>query len=84
MASPQVAGIVATLLQARPHYTQQQVLDWLIENAANNRLDDPTTGTPATDYTNYYALQGAPNRYLQTPFTSGFPYRFTGGISFSS
>jgi subtilisin family serine protease len=84
MASPQVAGIIATILQARPHYTQQDALDWLAETAASGRLTDPTTGTPATDYVNYYALQGAPNRYLQTPFTSGFPYRFTGGISFSS
>ena len=84
MASPQVAGIVATLLQARPTYNQQNVRDWLAEQAATGRLYDPTTGTPATDYVNYYALQGAPNRYLQTPFTSGFPYKFTGGISFSS
>jgi subtilisin family serine protease len=84
MASPQVAGIVATLLQARPQYNQEQVRAWLEETAANSRLYDPTTGTPSTDYTNYYALQGAPNRYLQTPFTSGFPYKFTGGISFSS
>lgn len=84
MASPQVAGIVATLLQARPHYTQDDVRNWLAEKAASGRLYDPTTGVPATDYVNYYALQGAPNRYLQTPFTSGFPYRFTGGISFSS
>lgn len=84
MASPQVAGIVATLLQARPNYTQEDVRNWLFDQAASGRLDDPTTGTPATDYVNYYALQGSNNRYLQTPFVSGFPYKFTGGISFSS
>ena len=84
MASPQVAGIVATILQSRPNYTQQDVLDWLAETAASGRLYDPTTGTPSTDYVNYYALQGAPNRYLNTPFVSGIPYRFSGGISVSS
>jgi subtilisin family serine protease len=84
MASPQVAGIVATLLQARPNYTQQDMRNWLFDQAASGRLYDPTTGTPSTDYVNYYALQGAPNRYLNTPFVSGIPYRFSGGISVSS
>lgn len=84
MACPQVTGIVATLLQARPHYKQADVVEWLNETAAEGRLYDPTTGTPATDYVNYYALQGGPNKYLQTPFVSGFPFKFTGGISFSS
>ena len=59
-------------------------MEWLNETAAEGRLYDPTTGTPATDYVNYYALQGSPNKYLQTPFVSGFPFKFTGGISFSS
>jgi len=84
MASPNVAGVVATLLQARPNYTQEDVRAWLEEQAAEGRLYDPTTGTPATDYVNYYALQGGPNKYLQTPFTSGYPQRFAGGIRFSS
>jgi len=83
MASPQVAGIVATLLQARPSYTQEDVRNWLAETAATGRLNDPTTGTPATDYINYYALQGSPNRYLQTPFVNQYAYQFSGGLSFS-
>ena len=84
MASPQVAGIVATLLQARPNYTQEDVRNWLFDQAASGRLYDPTTGTPSTDYLNYYALQGAPNRYLQTPFVSAYPYQVSGGLSVSS
>ena len=84
MASPQVAGIVATLLQARPSYTQEDVRNWLAETAATGRLNDPTTGTPATDYINYYALQGSPNRYLQTPFVNQYAYQVSGGLSVSS
>lgn len=84
MASPQVAGIVATLLQARPTYTPAQCLAWVQEVSANNRLFDATTGTPSTDYLQSRALQGAPNNYLQTPFTSGTPQKFTGGIQFTT
>jgi subtilisin family serine protease len=83
MASPQVCGIVATLLQARPYYTQQDCVNWIQEQAAIGRLYDPSTGTPSTDYQNYYALQGAGNRYLQTPFVSGIPQEVTGGLSIS-
>jgi len=84
MASPQVAGVVATLLEARPTYTQTDVLSWLQDNAAVGRLNDPSTGTPATDYVNYRALQGSVNRYLQTPFVSANPAQYSGGITFTS
>ena len=83
MAAPQVTGILATLLQARPSYKQAECLSWIQDQATNSRLFDPTTGTPSTDYQNLRALQGANNKYLQTPFVSGLKYNFTGGISFS-
>jgi len=83
MAAPQVTGILATLLQARPSYKQAECLAWIQDQATNSRLFDPTTGTPSTDYQNLRALQGANNKYLQTPFVSGLKYNFTGGISFS-
>ncbi|MDB4726174.1 S8 family serine peptidase [bacterium] len=83
MASPQVCGILTQLLQARPHYTQADCLAWLQDQAVDNRLNDPTVGTPSTDYQNFRALNGANNKYLQTPFVSGLKYNFTGGISFS-
>ena len=83
MACPNVAGIVATLMQLRPDYTPQQCMAWIKDQAINNRLYDPTAGTSA-DYTNTRALQGAPNNYLQTPFVSGEPQKFSGGIQFSS
>lgn len=83
MAAPQVTGILAQILQARPYYTQKECLAWIQENAADTRLYDPTTGTPATDYVNSRALQGASNKYLQTPFTSGLKYNLKGGITFT-
>ena len=84
MACPQVAGIIATLLEARPNYTAADCLAWLQDQAANGRLNDPTTGTPSTDYVNYRALQGSPNRYLQTPFVNQYAYQVSGGLSVSS
>lgn len=74
MASPQVAGVVACLMEARKTYTSSQVLEWLQSSSQSNRLYDPTTGTPSTDYQNYRALQGAANLYLQTPFVNPNPY----------
>lgn len=74
MASPQVAGVLACLLEARPHYTQAQCLRWLQEVSESNRLYDPTTGIPSTDYNNKRALQGAANLYLKTPFVGTQPY----------
>lgn len=74
MASPQVAGILATILEARPTYTQTECLNWLNEVGELNRLYKPTTGTPSTDYNNYRALQGAKNLYLKTPFVNTKPY----------
>jgi len=84
MACPQVTGVLAQLLGARPNYTAADCLAWLQDQAADGRLNDPTTGTPSTDYTNTRALQGANNKYLVTPFVSAFPYKFSGGLSISS
>lgn len=77
MSSPQVAGIAACLVGSRRRYTSENVLSWLTENCDNNRLYDPTTGTPSTDYQDFRALQGAPNRYLKTPFIRPNPYIIT-------
>jgi subtilisin family serine protease len=83
MASPQVAGIVTCLLESRPNYNSQQVINWINSNAEDGRLYDPTTGTPSTDYQNFRALQGGPNKYLKTPFTSQYPFRLINGLSIS-
>ena len=83
MASPQVAGVVACLLESRPNYTQTQITDWLQTHSEQDRLYDPTTGTASTDYQNFRALQGAANLYLKTPYTSEFPFRLNNGLSLS-
>lgn len=83
MASPQVAGVLACLLQVKPNYTPADCLAWLQENSQTGRIFDPTTGTPSTDYQNFRALQGAPNLYLQTPYVSANPFSFSGSGSLS-
>lgn len=83
MASPQVAGIAACILESRPAYNSADVLGWLNSVSEDNRLYDPTTGVPSTDYNNFRALQGSPNLYLKTPFRSQFPQRITNGLSLS-
>ena len=85
MASPQVCGVLACLLEARPHYTAADCLAWLQDNAVTDLLYDPTTGTPSTDYSNSRALQGAPNYYLFNPFNREKSQSVTGdGFGFST
>lgn len=59
MASPQVAGVVACILERYPNFTQQDVSDYLLSSAKktvlNNQSDD------ASDTT---SLQGAENNML--------------------
>jgi subtilisin family serine protease len=74
MASPQVAGVVACLLEARPEYNQNEVKTWLTSTATSGRLSD-TAGS----YTDLNSLQDAPNRFLHQPFNSATAWRFSGG-----
>ena len=83
MASPQVAGVVACLMQARPTYNNTQVLNWINTNSESARLYDPSTGTPSTDYQDFRALQGGPNLYLKTPYTRQYPFKLINGLSVS-
>jgi len=73
MAAPQVAGVVAGLLEARPEYNQAAVKTWLETVASNSRLAD-TAGT----YTDLQSLQSAPNKFLRQPFSSTNAWSFTG------
>ena len=83
MASPQVAGALACVLEARPSLSPAEALAFLQQHGTTNRIYDSTTGTPSTDYQDFRALQGSPNLYLQTPFTSANPFRLSGGSSIS-
>jgi subtilisin family serine protease len=65
-AGPQVAATVACLLEARPHYTQEQVYKWLIKHAVTEgRINDVGSGYDAVN-----SLMGGYNRYAYFPFSA--------------
>lgn len=63
-ATPQVAGVVACLLSARPSATTAQVKAWIYEQSTKNALVEGND----TSYTSSTYLQGAENRILRKPF----------------
>ena len=66
MACPQVTGILACVLQARPKMTPAEAKQFVIDNSLKNVIQ--VSG--AESYTNQRSLQGGNNRLLKTPFTS--------------
>jgi subtilisin family serine protease len=63
MASPQVAGVCALLLQKNPSWTPAQVKQWLLDNAGTALYD---TGV-GNDWTNNRSLKGGDVKYLYNP-----------------
>lgn len=61
MAAPLVSGFICNLLEARPWYDSNRIIEFISNNATKNRLIDPTD-----DF--YYTLNGGPNNYLYNPF----------------
>lgn len=79
MASPQVCGVGAQLLQLRPGLTPAQLRDLLIEYST------PTINTTGldNDYSNLNTIHGAPVRVLRNPFgkpADTFNVQFQNGI----
>lgn len=72
-ACPQVTGLLATVVQARPAMTPAEAKQFLIDNSVKNALVEGSS----TSYSSTTYLQGGNNRILKTPFTS--PNR--GGIT---
>lgn len=72
-ACPQVTGVLACVLQARPTMTAAEAKAFITSSAQKNALSDPTTG----GYSNFNSLQGAANRYLYMPFNSATRGRAT-------
>jgi len=73
-ACPQVAGIVACLMQARPFYNQSMVNNWIAQNSTPNLLNETFYGaTTSTVYLNYASLQGGANAILYQPFNGPNP-----------
>ena len=75
MACPQVTGMLACILQARPSMTATEAKNFIIEHSVTNSLQ--VAGTES--YSNQRSLQGGNNRILKTPFTSSI----RGGINTS-
>jgi subtilisin family serine protease len=71
-SAPQVTGVVALLLQARPWMTNTDVLKFVQAVSAKNLLDETYYGQSGT-YTNFASLQGSGNRYLYWPFNQSNP-----------
>lgn len=65
-AAPQVTGVLACLLQARPSLTIAQAKQFIIDYSLKNVLNEGV----GTSYTSPNYLQGGPNRYLYMPFNS--------------
>jgi subtilisin family serine protease len=78
MASPNVAGLAAQLLQVYPHATPQQIRQKIIDISASNVLY--STGL-TNDYTNYSSLHGAPNRYAFQPYNTATNSGVTGAVT---
>jgi len=69
MASPQVCGYGACILQLNPSYTPAQLKSFVHTQAQTGKLND--TGND-NDYTDNTSIMGGNNRYLFMPFNS--PY----------
>jgi len=69
MASPQVCGLGATILQLNPHLTPAQLQQKMTNLATIDPLRDG--GSTGTNYNDNRSLLNAPNKLLYTPFNSG-------------
>lgn len=81
MASPNVAGLAAQLLQLYPTATPAQIRQKVIDTSTANVLYD--TGSP-TDYANDQILHGGPNRFAYQPFNTTTNLTVSGPVSVSN
>ena len=81
MASPNVAGLAAQLLQIYPTATPAQIRQQIINNSTANVLY--TTGL-STDYSNTRSLHGGPNQFAYQPFNTTTNLTVSGPISVSN
>jgi subtilisin family serine protease len=81
MASPNVAGLAAQLLQVYPTATPAQIRQKIIDTSTPNMLY--TTGL-STDYSNDRSLHGGPNRYAYQAFNTASGSNVSGAVSVSN
>lgn len=60
MASPQVCGIIACLLEQYPRMNQTDIVEYISQNSKINQMFD----NGSTSYTDTYSLKGSENKYL--------------------
>ena len=80
MASPQVTGIVAQLLQKYPGATQQQMRDLII----NYSLVDVLANTLPDSYTSFTSLKRGYSRYAYQPFNDDESFSILGSPSLTN
>jgi subtilisin family serine protease len=81
MASPQVAGLAAQLLQVYPTATPAQIRQKVIDTSIANMLY--TTGL-STDYSDTRSLHGGPNRYAYQAFNTASGGNVAGPVTTSN
>ena len=83
MAAPQVTGVLAGYMGRNPNITPKEAKKWVIENAADGRLYDSSSGIDSADYNDPQSLMGAANKYLRTPYSNGTVAQFSGDFNWS-
>ena len=82
MASPQVAGMCACLLQAHPDWTPAQVKNWMINNASLNEMYTPDIADDSLQHFETYpytdrTLNTGPNRIAYFPMNGASPFGYS-------
>lgn len=78
-ASPQVAGVVTCLLEARPWMTPTEVKNWTTSTASTwSPIQNYYTNSPGYTYTQLSSLQGGPAKALYQPFNNPIPLKVNG------
>ena len=70
MATPQIVGMIACLLQAHPDWTPAQVKKYFTSNSVANMYDTGST----TDYSTSNTIHGSPNRVAYFPMHGDKPF----------
>jgi subtilisin family serine protease len=81
MASPQVAGVAALILELYPNWSPARVKQWLLDNAGTAILN---AGAP-DDWANNRSLKDGNAKVLHNPFTKSEPATISnvGNLSFN-
>ena len=76
MASPNVAGMIACILEANPGMTPAQMKTFIHNNATTDLLYDGAIDA----WNDQQSIQGGPNRIYKTPFVNPVQVSYNGGI----